>query len=122
VWSVESEQFRILPWWDGEGPGPTITLPDISQMRKVKPSVSFAMPPSIANLLKGDMKELSEGNGSTSGLELGWLCSFSIPFITICAFIVLNIFLSLFDIIFRWLLFIKICLPIPKPAPPPGGP
>ena len=72
------------------------------------------MPPAIANLLKGDMKKLAEGEGSTDGLQIGWLCSFSIPFITICAFIVLNIFLSLFDIIFRWMMFIKVCIPIPK--------
>ena len=39
----------------------------------------------------------------------------SIPIITICAFIVLNIFLSLFDLFFSWMLFIKICLPIPVP-------
>lgn len=124
VWSMESEPFRILPWWDGEGPGTTIKLPDIRKLRNVKPSVAFEMPPAIANLLKGDMTELAEGKGSTAGPEIGWLCSFSIPFITICAFIVLHIFLALFDIIFRWLLFIKICIPIPKlpPPAPPGGP
>lgn len=116
VWSAFSERFRIAAWWDGDGPGTKITLPDLSQLKKVKPNVSFEMPPAIANLLKGDMKKLAEGEGSTSGLELGWLCSFSIPIITLCAFIVLNIFLSLFDLIFRWMLFLKICIPIPKKA------
>ncbi len=114
VWSVESEPFRILPWWDGEGPGTTIALPDIASLKRIKPSVAFAMPPALGNLLKGDMKDLAEGKGSTDGPGIAWLCSFSIPFITICAFIVLNIFLSLFDLIFRWMLFIKICIPIPK--------
>jgi len=57
---------------------------------------------------------LSEGKGSTgSKLGIQWLCSFSIPLITICAFIVLNIFLQLFNLIFQWLLYIKICIPIP---------
>ena len=82
------------------------------------------MPPAIANLLGGNMKDLSDGEKlSTEGPQIGWLCSFSIPFITICAFIVLNIFLSLFDIIFRWMMFIKICIPIPLPPSPPqsGG-
>jgi hypothetical protein len=73
------------------------------------------MPPEIANLLKGDAKDLSEGKGSTSGPNIAWICSFSIPYITICAFIVLNIFLTLFDIIFRWMMYIKICIPIPLP-------
>ena len=34
--------------------------------------------------------------------------------ITICAFIVLNIFLSLLNIIFFWLPFVKICVPFPR--------
>jgi hypothetical protein len=117
VWSPASERFRIAAWWDGDGPGTKITLPDMSQLKKVKPNVSFEMPPAIANLLKRDMKKLSDGEGTeddTKGLEFGWLCSFSIPIITLCAFIVLNIFLSLFDLIFRWMLFIKICIPIPR--------
>ena len=115
IWSIESEPFRILPWWDGEGPGTTIALPDIARLKKVKPSVAFALPAGLANLLNGNMEELAKGKGgSTSGPGIDWLCSFSIPFITLCAFIVLNIFLSLFDIIFRWMLFIKLCIPIPK--------
>ena len=123
VWSMESEPFRILPWWDGEGPATTISLPDMSNLKKVKPSVTFAMPPAIANALGGDMKKLADGEGgSTDGPGIAWLCSFSIPFITLCAFIVLNIFLSLLDIVFRWMMFIKICIPIPKPpSPPPSG-
>jgi hypothetical protein len=123
IWSMESEPFRILPWWDGEGPGTTVTLPSISNLKRVKPSVAFAMPPEIANLLKGDMKKLSDGEKiSTDGPGIAWICSFSMPFITIVAFIVLNIFLSLLDIIFRWMMFIKICIPIPVPSsPPPSG-
>lgn len=116
VWSPASEDFRVLPWWDGDGPGATISLPELGKLKKVKPNVAFAMPPEIANLLKGDMKKLADGEGDTGGPAIAWLCSFSIPFITICAFIVLNIFLSLFDLIFRWMLFIKICIPIPKKA------
>ena len=44
------------------------------------------------------------------------------PVITICAFIVLNIFLTLFNLIFGWLFFIKVCIPFPKIGnKPPGG-
>ena len=56
-------------------------------------------------------KAKSSGGGS---FTVGWICSFSLPIITICAFICLNIFLSLFDLIFRWMFFIKICIPFPK--------
>ncbi|HEY1606398.1 MAG TPA: hypothetical protein VGF77_12465 [Allosphingosinicella sp.] len=114
VWSEPaSEPFGILPWWDGDAPPIKIPLPDLSQIGKVRPSVAFEMPAQLANLLKGDPKKLVTGEGDTSGLQLGWLCSFSIPIITLCAFIVLNIFLSLFDLIFRWMILLKICIPIP---------
>lgn len=120
VWSAPSERFRISAWWDGDGPGTRITLPDLSQLRNVKPNVSFEMPPAIANLLRSDLKKLADGEGSgdsLNGLQIGWLCSFSIPIITLCAFIVLNIFLTLFDIVFRWMSFLKVCIPIPKKGP-----
>jgi hypothetical protein len=109
----------VLPWWDGDGPGIKINLPDLSQLKRVKPNVAFEMPPALANLLGGDMKKLADGEGSTGGPQIGFICSFSIPIITLCAFIVLNIFLGLFDLIFRWMMFIKICLPIPTVIPPP---
>jgi hypothetical protein len=115
VWGETSEDFRILPWWDGDGPATKIPLPDPRDFRKMKPNVTFEVPPPLANLLRGDPKKLADGEGSTGGIDIFWLCSFSIPIITICAFIVLGIFLALFDLIFRWMAFIKICIPIPKP-------
>jgi hypothetical protein len=56
-----------------------------------------------------------------SGIQLNWICGFSIPLITICAFFVLNIFLSLLNIVFFWLPFIKICIPFPMPSPANSG-
>lgn len=44
----------------------------------------------------------------------GLTCSFSIPIITICALILLMIIVKLLDIIFFWLPFFQICLPLPK--------
>jgi hypothetical protein len=115
VWSAESEKFRVAPWWDGDGPPMRISLPNISDFRKMKPNVSFELPPALANLLQGDAKKLKDGEGSTGGPDIFWLCSFSLPIITLCAFIVLNVFLSLFNVIFRWMAWIKICIPIPRP-------
>ncbi|MFM2409876.1 MAG: hypothetical protein RL481_704 [Pseudomonadota bacterium] len=114
VWSGYSEPFRILQWWEGDGPGTKISLPAMDQLRKMKPNVTFDVPPSISKILQGDMKKLGKGEDPGGGMEIGWLCSFSIPIITLCAFIVLHIFLSLLDFIFRWMLWIKICIPIPK--------
>ncbi len=118
VWSAYSEPFVIAPWWEGAGAAPVqVSLPDVTDrnlLRTLKPNVAFVVPPALQNLLAGNPKDMLEGKGSTSGLTVGWICSFSIPIITICAFIVLNIFLSLFDLIFRWMFFIKICIPFPK--------
>jgi hypothetical protein len=118
VWSSPSEPFTIAPWYDS-GPPVEIALPGLDNLRSLKPNVSFSMPESLFNVLQANnLKDLTGGSGGQGGPGIGlhWICSFSIPVITFCAFIVLNIFLSLFDIIFRWLLFIKICLPVPAPA------
>jgi hypothetical protein len=50
---------------------------------------------------------------SGSGLEIGMICSLSIPIITICALLLLMIIVSLLDIIFRWMPFFLICFPLP---------
>ena len=126
VWSEASQPFVIAPWYEGAGAPPVqIPLPDPSDrnlLRSLKPNVAFVVPPSIQNLLAGSAKDLMEGKGSTGSLGITWICSFSIPVITICAFIVLNIFLSLFNIVFGWMFFLKICLPFPKFGnKPPGG-
>jgi hypothetical protein len=119
VWSDYSEPFTIAPWYDNNGAPPVqIALPDVTDksfLKRLKPNVAFALPEGLFNLLQGDAKALADGKGGSTSPKLGiqWLCSFSIPLITICAFIVLNIFLQLFNIVFQWLLYIKICIPIP---------
>ena len=119
VWSDYSPAFVIAPWYEGGGAPPVqVPLPDPSDremLKKLVPNIAFTVPASLQNLLAGDPLDLMEGKKpADSGLKLGWICSFNIPIITICAFIVLNIFLSLFDLFFRWMMFIKICIPFPK--------
>jgi hypothetical protein len=121
VWSPPSEPFTIAPWYaSGALPPIRIPLPDVMDrtfLKNLKPNVAFGVPKNLFNVMNGnDAKKLADGEGGEGGpgFNLDWICSFSIPIITICAFIVLNIFLSLFDIIFRWMLFIKICIPIPR--------
>ena len=120
VWSDYSESFTIVPWYEsGDAPPTQVALPEITPnfLKNLKPNVSFIVPESLFNLLnKNSPADFVSGNASQAGakLALDWICSFNIPIITICAFIVLNIFLQLFDIIFHWMLFIKICLPFPK--------
>ncbi len=118
VWSPYSETFSIAPWFESGPGGPVpIVLPDITPdfLRKAKPNVAFTVPANIANVLNQDAKKFFDGSaGKGSGFTLDWICGFNIPIITICAFIVLNIMLSLLNIIFWWLPFVKICIPFPR--------
>jgi hypothetical protein len=62
--------------------------------------------PSLQALTNGDI-----GNGTSIGI--GWICSFSIPIITICAFILLFVIVIALNLVFFWLPFFRICLPVP---------
>jgi len=62
-------------------------------------------------------KDLELGEGGPckggGGINIGMICSLSIPIITICALILLMIIVSLLDFIFRWLPWFVMCFPIP---------
>ena len=119
VWSDYSEPFEIAPWFE---PGPVapahVALPDPFDrefLKKARPGVAFSVPASLARFLNQNAKDMVAGNAqNVGGPAIDWICGFNIPIITICAFIVLSIFLSLFDLIFRWLLLVKICIPFPR--------
>jgi hypothetical protein len=53
-------------------------------------------------------------NCNSGGMDIGMICTFSIPIITICALILLMIIVLLFDFIFKWLPLFRICFPLPK--------
>ena len=62
--------------------------------------------------IKG-LKELQDNDLDNPNLGIGMICSFSIPIITLVAFILLMIFVQLLNIVFWWLPFFKICFPVP---------
>jgi len=118
-WSDYSKPFTIAAWYDNSDVPPVqIVLPDLTSdnIKALKPNVSFVVPPTLQGVIQGSkLKSLIDGSGPPgSSVGVDWICSFSLPLITFCAFIVLNIFLSLLDIVFFWMAFIKICIPIPK--------
>jgi hypothetical protein len=91
----------------------------LKDLRKLRKNVSFL----LSNELRQQMNRVTglqdALNGSFTdggGLQLGMICSFSIPIITICALIVLMIFINLLNIVFWWMPFLKICFPIPVKA------
>lgn len=121
IWSDYSNPFTIAPWYENSNLPPIkVVLPDVldaNTLKNLKPSVSFSVPPKLFNFLQNneDAKALLQGNGKNADSGgIAWICSFNIPIITLCAYIVLNIFLQLFNLLFWWLPLIKICIPIPK--------
>ncbi len=118
VWSHYSEPFRIAAWHESSlRPHPPISLPDptLAYMQNAKPNCAFHVPANLMGAMQGTtLSGLMSGAGGGGGVGLGWICGFNIPLITICAFFVLNIFLSLLNIVFFWLPFIKICIPFPS--------
>lgn len=118
IWSEYSNPFTIAPWYTNtDAPPLRIDLPDVldpKALQNLRPNVAFRVPPRLFSLLGNDPEELLKGKANVgNGLGLGWICGFNIPIITLCAFIVLNLFLQLFNLIFWWIFMIKICIPLP---------
>lgn len=123
VWTAPSEPFTIAPWYASSGCPPIqVALPPIDPdkpelMAGLAPGVAFKVPEKLQQIMeKMDIDSLMDGKKEKGTLGIGMICSFSIPIITLCAFIVLQIFLKLLNIVFWWLPFIKICIPYPKPS------
>ncbi|RKH09089.1 hypothetical protein D7V97_17670 [Corallococcus sp. CA053C] len=122
VVSAPTADFRLAPFFDPDAPGRPvrIVLPvdtSIRGLRKFKKNVGFALSSGLRKQMSrvGDLKKTMDGElDAGTSFNLGELCMFSIPIITLCAFMVLMIFLSLLNIIFWWMPFLKICLPKAK--------
>lgn len=120
VVSARSDPFRIAGFFDLDAPARSITISmpvdtSIKDLRKLRKNVSFL----LSNELRQQMNRVTSLKDALDGkfadgqsLDLGLMCSFSIPVITICALIVLMIFVNLLNIVFWWLPFLRICFPI----------
>ena len=118
VWTPASQPFAIAPWYEsGETPPTVVELPAPTPgfMDKLKPNVAFKVPEEIQKFMSGvSLGGLILGEKPGPNVGFGMICGFSIPILTICAFIVLQIFLSLLHILFWWLPLVRTCIPFPK--------
>ena len=119
VVSAPSPDFAIASFFDFDAPQRPvqISLPlDTSPaaLRKYRKSVTFMLSDQLKQQMSrlSDLRSMSEGTFRDGSLDIGLICSFSIPIITICALLVLMIFISLLNIIFWWLPLFRICLPL----------
>ncbi|GHO87623.1 hypothetical protein [Dictyobacter formicarum] len=91
---------------------PSIKLKDLRQFKR---GVGMQMTPELNDVINRVHTGMLQGSGLLgTGASVAMICSFSLPIITLVAFIVMFLFLLLFNIIFWWLPFIRICFPLPR--------
>jgi hypothetical protein len=118
-WSKPSKRFTLASWFEsGPVPPPLIPLPEITRenVKKLKPNVAFALPPSLFNFLRDNLPDKlmqGEARAGSPTPAIQWICGFNLSIIFMVAFVVMFIFVILLNIVFFWLPFIKICIPIP---------
>jgi hypothetical protein len=138
VVSDPTEAFEMAAYYDPDAPARPIRIPmpldtTPAGLRKYAKNTMFVISDTLGcqierarSITFGDLvrsvlpwplhKDLDTSGASCSasgGLDFGKLCTLSIPIITICALILLMIFVLLLDIIFRWVPYLIFCLPIP---------
>lgn len=146
--SAATQQFQFANFFDSDAPARPIriTLPldtTPAGLRKHAKNTAFVISDVLCGQIQrakgmglGDLvrsvlpwpfhKDLDSGGGNTGpcqggGIDIGMICSLSIPIITICALILLFIFVLLFDLIFHWLPYFVLCFPVPKFKAKGGG-
>lgn len=146
VLSVPTQKFQLASFFDSDAPARPIriSLPLDSSpagLRKYSKNTAFV----LSDMLCGQVQrakglglidlvlsvlpwpfhkdlDLGAGGGCKTGsINIGMICSLSIPIVTICALILLMIIVSLLDFIFRWLPYFVMCFPIPGLKGKKGG-
>ena len=121
VVSPPCQPFQLASFFDSDAPARRIqvALPvdtSAAALRKYDKGVAFMISDELRNQMSrvSSLSDLSNGTiGPAGGISIGWICSFSIPIITICAMILLFVIVITLNIVFFWLPFFKICLPVP---------
>lgn len=120
VWTRATEPFSIAEPTDVLGARPAqIQLPDIPRLirdipriakARARPFAAFAAPPD-SSYVTGD-----EPEDTRRAWGIGWICSFGIPVLTICAFILFSIIFAILITLpgFLWMLLLRFCIPVPK--------
>jgi len=138
VVSQPTAAFQMASYFDPDAPARPIRIPmpiDTSPagLRKYAKNTAFIISDTLScqldkvnSLTFGDLvlsvlpwpfnKKLNTDKAECSsqgGINIGQICSLSIPIITLCALILLMIVVQLLDIIFKWVPYLIFCLPLP---------
>lgn len=136
--SSPTERFQMAPFFDPDAPMRPVRIPmplDISPagLRKYKKNTGFVISDMLCGKIKSirkmsladlvlsvlpwpfhkDLPDPGSGTCKKGGNSFGMICSLSIPIVTLCALILMMIIVALFDLFFRWIPYLFVCLPIP---------
>jgi hypothetical protein len=135
VLSEPTEPFQMAGFFDPDAPGrpirialPIDTTP--AGLRKFDKNTAFMISDVLCGQIDrvkgmsfGDLvlsvlpwpfhKDLPSSSGGAGPCPDGMICSFSLPIITLCALIILMIFVTLLNIIFQWIPFFFTCFKLP---------
>jgi hypothetical protein len=121
--SEPTRPFRLASFFDGNAPQRPVHIrmpvdTSIAGLRSFPKNVSVL----LSNKLREQMERVQqirinddneiEVVGSESSFDLGLVCSFSLPIVTIVALILLMIVVQILNIVFFWLPYFVICLPL----------
>jgi hypothetical protein len=120
VVSDPTNEFTIAPFYDFDAPvrPVMISLPmdtSLKDLRRFQKGVSFLISDQLRKQMSRatSLKDAMDGNvGSGQQFDLGLICSFSIPIITIVALILLMLIVSLLNFVFGWMPLLRICFPM----------
>jgi hypothetical protein len=117
--SRPTQEFELAPFFDPDAPARNIRIGmpvdvSIAGLRKFKKNVAFMTSKELRNKVQSVGPGMLKGDpaGPEGTLNIGEICSFSIPIITLIAFILLMIIAILLNIVFWWLPLLKICFPL----------
>lgn len=125
--SMPSQPFTFAPFFDPDAPARPVRIPlpsdvSIAGLRKFNKNVTFMMSDAMRKKMEsiiGKEKDILDNPDLSEPTDnIAFVCSFSIQIIFLVAFMLLMIFVVVLNIIFWWLAFFKICLPVPKKLMP----
>lgn len=125
TWASDAERsmtFRVAAPFDPDVSRPSmIQMPGLADLKRgLAKGASMITPADTFNIIrgmkmkKGASEDVLPESTPSDGLGIQWICSFSLPVITLVAMILLMIMISLLNMVFFWLPWVRICLPFPK--------
>ena len=118
---AQSSLFRVAASFDPQASRPSlIPMPSLRDLKRGLAKGASILTPGDTFSLVNSLKLKKGVSGDTVKVDkpvaptVQWICSFSLPVITLVAMILLMIMVSLLNIIFFWMPWVRICLPFPK--------